>query len=58
VEGEEFKPEADEYLSLEVFDQYLMANILLDRGDEAQLGTVKHDGNPIGRSHPNPLLDT
>jgi hypothetical protein len=62
VEGKEFRPEADKFSSPEVFDQYLMVNILLDHGGEAQLRTVKqrkrnHDGNFIGHSHPNPLLD-
>jgi hypothetical protein len=40
AEDEEFKLEADAYSSPEVFDQYLMANILLNHG-EAQLRTVK-----------------
>jgi hypothetical protein len=56
-------PEADENFSPEVFDRYLTASVLLDRGGESQLGTVvkrKRDveGNPVGRSNMNPLLDT
>jgi hypothetical protein len=35
VEGKEFRPEVDEFSSSEVFDQYLMVNILLDCGEEA-----------------------
>jgi hypothetical protein len=41
AEGEEFRPEVDKFSSSEVFVQYLMANILLNCGGEAQLGTVK-----------------
>jgi hypothetical protein len=41
VEDEELRPEVDEFSSSEVFVQYLMVNILLDCGGEAQLGTVK-----------------
>ena len=63
AEGEEQVPDADEFYSPEVFDQYLMAQVLLDRGGESQLGTVKqrkrdYDGNPVGRSNTNPLLDS
>ena len=62
AEGEENRPEADEF-SPEVFDQYLTANVLLHRGGEPQLGVVRKrfrdaNGNPIGRSNTNPLLDT
>jgi hypothetical protein len=41
VEGKEFRPEADKHSSPEAFDQFLMANILLDCGGQAQLGTAK-----------------
>ena len=63
ADGEERMPEADEEYSPEAFDKYLTACVLLDRGGEAQLGVVKKrrkgvDGNPIGRSNNNPLLDT
>ena len=63
VEGEETMPEADEWSSPEAFDQYLTAEVLLSRGGTEMLGTVlrrkrDHDGNPVGRSNPNPLLDT
>ncbi len=63
ADGEERMPEADEEFSPEAFDKYLTANVLLDRGGEPQLGVVRKrhkgkDGNPIGRSNTNPLLDT
>ena len=56
-------PEADKEFSPEAFDKYLTACVMLDRGGETQLGVVKKrrkgdDGNPIGRSNNNPLLDT
>jgi len=56
-------PEADKFSSLEVFDQYLSAEILMDHGGKYQLGTVKwrakdNDGNPPGISDRNPILDT
>jgi hypothetical protein len=62
VEGEELMPEADEYYSPEAYDQYLTASMLMDRGGEAMLGKVKNrkrdsEGNPVGHSNMNPLLD-
>ena len=63
LEPEGQMPEADEHYSLELFDQYLTAQVLLDRGGEGQLGVVKQrkkdsNGNPVGLSNRNPLLDT
>jgi hypothetical protein len=63
VEGEELMPEADEYYSPDAYDQYLTASVLMDRGGEAMLGTVKNrkrdsEGNTVGRSNMNLLLDT
>jgi hypothetical protein len=63
LEEDSKMPEADEYYSPEAFDQYLSVNVLLDRGGDTMLGTVKQrkrdsDGNPVGRSNTNPLLDT
>ena len=63
AEGETGMPEADEFYSPEAFDQYLTAEVLLDRGGESKLGIVKSrkrdaEGNPVGRSHTNPLLDS
>jgi hypothetical protein len=63
VEGEESMPEMDGYYSPEAYDQYLMASVLMDCGGEAMLGTVKNwkrcsEGNPVGSSNMNPLLDT
>ena len=47
----------------EAFDRYLTARVLIPRGDALEQGIVKqrkrdNDGNLIGRSHSNPLLDT
>jgi hypothetical protein len=63
LEPEAQMPEADENYSSELFDQYLTAQVLLDRGGEGQLGVVKQrkrdsNGNPVGLSNANPLLDT
>ena len=54
--------EADEYTP-ETFDGYLTASVLLPRGGEvlqAQVVGRKRDanGNPVGRAHSNPILDT
>jgi hypothetical protein len=56
-------PEADEMPSPDAYDQYLTANVLIGRAGEMQRGTVKArakdpDGNPVGKSNQNPLLDT
>jgi hypothetical protein len=56
-------PEADEQPSPDGHDQYLTMNVLIGRGGEAERGTVKRRaqnsfGNPIGKSNPNPILDT
>jgi hypothetical protein len=63
LEEESKMPEADEYYSPEAFNQYLNVSVLMGRGGVAMLGTVKQrkrdsDGNPVGRSNSNPLLDT
>lgn len=63
AEGEEFRPEADEYPTPEAFDQYLSMQVLLDRGGDTMMGTVRSrkrdaDGNPLGVSNANPILDT
>jgi hypothetical protein len=61
---EEDTPEADNW-DPESYDQYISAQILLSKSgmDQEVLGTVigrKRDahGNPIGRAHSNPILDT
>jgi hypothetical protein len=56
-------PEANEYYFPEAYDQYLTASVLMDCGGEAMLGTVKNrkrdsEGNPVGHSNMNPLLNT
>ena len=47
----------------EMFDKYLNAELMIDRGGETVRGTVvkraKNDaGDPIGRWHANPKMDT
>jgi hypothetical protein len=64
AEGEELMPpEADEHYSPKAYDQYLTASVLMDRGGETMLRTVKNrkrdsEGNPVGCSNMNPILDT
>jgi hypothetical protein len=55
-------PQADE-LDHEAFDEYLDAQVALPYKDIATTGTViarkkDRDGNMVGKSHPNPVLDT
>lgn len=56
-------PEADD-VDFEAFDKYISANVMLPDGDGVlRRATVKKrarddDGNIIGRSHRNPILDT
>lgn len=56
------KPEADE-TEFETFDKYIGAEFLVnDNGDTVAAKVTKrardNDGNPIGKKHTNPLLDT
>ncbi len=62
VEEESTRMEQDEYTP-ETFDGYLNASVMLPRGGEvlkAQVVSCKRDvnGNPIGKAHSNPILDT
>jgi len=55
-------PEADEW-DPEAFDKYIAAEVRLPKNGEEILGKViarkrDHDGNPIGKAHNNPILDT
>jgi hypothetical protein len=55
-------PQADE-LDHKAFDEYLDAQVVLPYKDIATTGTViarkkDRDGNVVGKSHPNPVLDT
>jgi len=55
-------PEADEFTP-ESMDEYLTAQVLLPHGGETARATVKArsrdmQGNPVGKRHPNPILDT
>lgn len=61
-EPEAARPEADDY-DAEAYDRYLLAEVLLPLGDQMQTAKVlkrKRDdnNNPVGKSNPNPLLDT
>jgi Reverse transcriptase (RNA-dependent DNA polymerase) len=52
--------EADE---VECFDKYISARVCVPQGDKMSFGTVKnrkrdHDGELLGKSNNNPLLDT
>jgi hypothetical protein len=47
----------------EGYDGYITAQVLLPKGDEFNIGTVvrrcvDENGNPTGKSKPNPILDT
>jgi hypothetical protein len=62
MEPEAEKPDADEFTPTEC-DQLIAAEVLIPKDDVLQPATVisrKRDesGNPIGRSHINPMLDT
>ncbi len=55
-------PQADE-MTVEEFDRYISAEVLLPRGDNMVLGKVINckrdaDDNPIGTAHSNPIFDT
>jgi hypothetical protein len=54
--------EADE-VQHEAFDKYISARVCFPQGDNMMYGTVKNrkrdsDGELIGKTHKNPLLDT
>jgi hypothetical protein len=62
-EPEAAAEDADKQSTLEAYDQWLTAKVLLERGGPPETATVigrkrDHDGVPIGRAHSNPLLDT
>jgi len=55
-------PEADEWDS-EAFDKYIAAEVKLPKNGQEVLGKViarkrDHNGNPFGKAHSNPILDT
>lgn len=61
-EAVQLRADTDNY-SPEVFNKYLSAQIVTDRGGEMLRGTVKSrkrdsDGKPAGSSNPNPILNT
>jgi hypothetical protein len=62
LEPESRNPEADDW-DPEAYDQYISAQVRLNKGGQEHLGTIvsqKRDahGNPVGRTNPNPILDT
>jgi hypothetical protein len=62
VDPESTMPEADDYTS-ESYDEYLTAEVLLpNMGTLTKAKVVSRkrdvDGNPVGRRHHNPILDT
>jgi hypothetical protein len=62
MEPESSMPEADDWDS-EAYDKYITAEVAFPRNNTEVLGRVvgrKRDanGNPIGRAHSNPILDT
>mgnify|MGYP003321344517 FL=1 len=63
-EDDETKPmEFQEDFSVDTYDAYVTAQVLLPKGDDYVLGTVQKrkrdtDGNLIGRGDNNPILDT
>ena len=62
MEPEKQTDEADDY-TLEELDEYLTAEVLLPHGGENVRAKVIQrakdaDGIPIGKRHPNPILDT
>jgi hypothetical protein len=62
-ENDAIQDEDDEYPDQESYDRYITAQVLLPRGDTFDKGPVMRqkrdaEGNNIGRSHHNPILDT
>jgi hypothetical protein len=62
IEPEASMPEADDF-TIDGFDKYIAAEVILPKGDNMVLGKVigrKRDcnDNPIGMGHSNPILDT
>ena len=62
AEPEAEMPEADDF-DADAYDKFISASVMLPQGGEYESGTVVArkrgpDGNPIGQSHPNPILDT
>jgi hypothetical protein len=59
---QETMPQADEY-DHEAFNEYINAEVMIPRHDHIGAGRIigqkkDRDGNPIGRSNPDPVLDT
>ena len=63
VEDEDSKPTEADLFTPEAMDEYLSAELLMPHGEGMKRARVvsRHkdeDGNPIGRRHPNPILDS
>ncbi len=63
MEPEAAMPEADEYMDPEILDNFISAQVLLQKGDEMVTGKVvarKRDADGVakGRANANPILDT
>jgi hypothetical protein len=62
LEPDSSMPEADEW-DAEAFDKYISVEVCLPKDGQEVIAKViarkrDHDGNPIGRSNANPILDT
>jgi hypothetical protein len=62
AEPDSTMPESDDYTP-EAYDEYLTAEVLLPNGGDVTRAKVigrkrDADGNPAGRRHSNPILDT
>jgi hypothetical protein len=63
LEPDAEKPNPDDFNDEETYSRFTSAEVLLPKGDYEFIAKVTgckrdSDGNPIGRYHPNPLLDT
>lgn len=62
-DDEAVKQEVDLYPDEEAYNKYITSQVLLPRGDTFEKATVlrrkrDHEGNLIGKSHNNPILDS
>jgi hypothetical protein len=62
IDAESNMPDADDW-EPEAYDNYISAEVRLPKDGQEILGTVTarkrdHEGNPVGRSNNNPILDT
>jgi len=62
VDPDAVQAEDDVYPDQDTYDQYIIAQVSLPRGDNLEKGTIMHhkhdhEGNLIGNAHHNPTLD-